>query len=91
MRIILVDSNNHDPVFMQPVYYFSITENNNSPMERTGSRIGQVSATDVDMGLNGQITYSITSRNAQGLFTIAEVKLGISRCKNFNRDRPANN
>ncbi|XP_074649083.1 cadherin-23-like [Tubulanus polymorphus] len=68
MRIQVVDVNNNDPVFTKQVYRYSVAENDAS--QQTGQFVGTVTATDRDSGLNGQINYSITSRNALGLFAI---------------------
>lgn len=64
----VIDSNNHAPVFMQPLYQFSVSEN-----ELTGQMghvVGHVLATDEDQGDNGRISYYITSRSGQDLFNM---------------------
>ena len=69
--IQLVDINDHDPVFTQHVYHFNATENDATGI--MNEVIGIVSATDLDQGMNGQVTYQITSRNAVDRFTMQNV------------------
>ncbi|XP_072006246.1 protocadherin gamma-B1-like [Engystomops pustulosus] len=54
INIIITDINDNSPVFTQDVYKVSVREN--IPVNST---ILQVSASDEDEGVNGQITYSI--------------------------------
>ncbi|XP_064628041.1 protocadherin Fat 4-like [Lineus longissimus] len=70
MKIIVVDANDNNPIFKEAVYKFSVPENDKT--NTTGQSVGEVSATDKDEGLNGEIAYQITSRNAQGLFAISQ-------------------
>ncbi|XP_056372748.1 protocadherin gamma-B5-like isoform X15 [Hyla sarda] len=59
INIIVTDFNDNSPVFTQDVYKVSVREN--IPVNST---ILQVSASDEDEGINGQITYSFsTSEN----------------------------
>lgn len=81
LRVVIIDINDHDPVFLQPLYHFSVPENDGTG--QTGHQIGQVSAVDSDGGQNGQVFYSITSRNALGLFVITQV----GRSSLGNRDQ----
>ncbi|KAE8613829.1 hypothetical protein XENTR_v10007885 [Xenopus tropicalis] len=52
----LIDCNNHAPVFTKSSYHGTFNEN--IPV---GSRILQVSASDADLGNNGNITYTLAS------------------------------
>lgn len=66
----LANANNNDPRFERSTYQFSVPEN-----DLTGQRgmlVGKVTAHDLDLGLNGKVTYSVTSRS-EDLFHIAEV------------------
>ena len=90
IKVTILDTNNHIPVFSQSVYYFSIYENDHQlaiqnnqqraapskPNSTTvGQVIGSVAAVDRDLGKNGAVTYNVTSRNARGLFVIPNVSL----------------
>ncbi|XP_068571399.1 protocadherin gamma-A5-like [Cebidichthys violaceus] len=54
--ITVLDANDNAPVFTQPTYKATVTEN--SPKETV---VATVSASDADQGLNGKITYSISN------------------------------
>ncbi|XP_030621310.1 protocadherin gamma-A11-like [Chanos chanos] len=54
--VTVLDANDNSPVFTQAVYKTSVVENS-SP----GTVISTVNATDRDRGLNGEVTYSISS------------------------------
>ncbi|XP_068570896.1 protocadherin gamma-A5-like isoform X34 [Cebidichthys violaceus] len=54
--ITVLDANDNAPVFTQPTYKATVTEN--SPK---GTVVATVSASDADQGSNGKITYSITN------------------------------
>ncbi|XP_020782759.2 putative protocadherin beta-18 [Boleophthalmus pectinirostris] len=56
IRVTVLDFNDNEPVFLQPVYKASIKEN--APL---GTLVVKVTATDADHGSNGQIMYSITN------------------------------
>ncbi|XP_062333201.1 protocadherin gamma-A11-like isoform X15 [Osmerus eperlanus] len=65
--ITVLDVNDNAPVFTQPVYKATVTEN--APK---GTVVTAVSASDADHGSNGKITYSITNiqENGRGLFEV---------------------
>ncbi|XP_047441106.1 protocadherin gamma-A4-like isoform X26 [Mugil cephalus] len=65
--ITVLDVNDNAPVFTQPIYKASITEN--APV---GTVVMTVSATDADDGSNSKITYSVSSilDDASGLFEV---------------------
>ncbi|XP_072006241.1 protocadherin gamma-B1-like [Engystomops pustulosus] len=64
INIIVTDFNDNSPVFTQDVYKVSVREN--IPVNST---ILQVSASDEDEGVNGQITYSIRTTASEILQT----------------------
>uniref|UniRef100_A0A1I8NDN4 Cadherin domain-containing protein n=1 Tax=Musca domestica TaxID=7370 RepID=A0A1I8NDN4_MUSDO len=55
----VLDANDNDPRFLRPSYEFSIEEN----MSR-GSLVGIIGATDLDLGENAAIRYSLLSANS---------------------------
>ena len=69
VRVIvnIVDANDNPPVFRHSVYNKTIYEN-----VTQGSTILQLSASDKDIGKNGEVTYAIESSSVDldGLFTI---------------------
>ncbi|XP_043982248.1 protocadherin beta-16-like isoform X37 [Gambusia affinis] len=54
--ITVLDANDNAPVFTQQIYKATVSENS-----AKGTVVTTVSASDADQGLNGKITYSITS------------------------------
>nr|XP_021520645.1 protocadherin gamma-B5-like [Aotus nancymaae] len=56
------DVNDNAPVFHQASYFVSVAENN-----PPGASIAQVSASDPDLGLNGQVFYSIVASDLEPL------------------------
>ncbi|XP_068182476.1 protocadherin gamma-A2-like [Antennarius striatus] len=67
--ITVLDVNDNAPVFTQPIYKATVTEN--SPK---GTVVSTVKASDADHGSNGRITYSITNTidDVQKIFQINE-------------------
>lgn len=65
LMIIIDDENDHDPVF-SPEYY----EANVSEDVTVGRQLLQVSATDIDIGLNGIIKYYIISGDDNNDFSL---------------------
>jgi len=65
LYIELVDENDNVPNFDEDIYNFTVVENSIS-----GVIIGRVSASDLDIGDNGNITYSIISGNTNNTFRI---------------------
>ncbi|XP_038055182.1 protocadherin-7-like [Patiria miniata] len=55
------DQNDHQPVFKQPGYQFTIPEN-----QFVNSVVGFTKATDDDAGLNAQLTYAIREADSNG-------------------------
>ena len=73
IRVRVIDVNDNDPVFDEAIYRFNTSENDAS--KKFGTFVGKVQASDRDLGMNGQITYKITSRNGEGLFAISKVSV----------------
>ncbi|XP_062986171.1 protocadherin alpha-5-like isoform X3 [Elgaria multicarinata webbii] len=62
LRISVLDANDNAPVFNQSVYKIKLFEN-----EKKGTLIISLNATDLDEGINKDITYSIRSVNPNNL------------------------
>ncbi|XP_033743635.1 protocadherin-11 X-linked-like isoform X1 [Pecten maximus] len=60
--LTIIDDNDEYPVFTQTKFNFSITENKNAD-----TLLGNLSATDKDIGMNGQVTYSLPSQHQMTL------------------------
>lgn len=54
MQVIVLDANDNLPKFAQSTYAYSIPEN-----FIPGTSIANLTATDIDSGINGEITYSL--------------------------------
>ncbi|XP_058263779.1 protocadherin gamma-A11-like isoform X12 [Hemibagrus wyckioides] len=68
VTVTVLDVNDNSPVFSQPIYRVSLSEN-----IPKGSLVVTVSATDKDKGSNGEITYSFSQnseKEAMELFNI---------------------
>ncbi|XP_054424280.1 protocadherin beta-18-like [Pteronotus mesoamericanus] len=67
VRILVLDINDNAPEFERPVYEVQVPEN--SPL---GSLVVKVSATDLDAGINGELSYSFShvSRDIRKTFEI---------------------
>ncbi|XP_053541583.1 protocadherin gamma-A2 isoform X19 [Ictalurus punctatus] len=68
ITVTVLDANDNSPVFSQPIYRVSLSEN--SPKDTV---VVTVSATDKDKGSNGEVTYSFSQssgREAIDLFSI---------------------
>lgn len=61
----VTDTNDNPPVFLESAYSFDIPEN-----AARGSRVGQVRATDPDLGMNAQLTYTVISDWANDVFSL---------------------
>lgn len=61
----VTDTNDNPPLFSESVYSFDIAEN-----EARGTKIGQISATDEDEGVNSVITYTIVSDWGNDIFSL---------------------
>ncbi|XP_050977653.1 protocadherin gamma-A11-like [Labeo rohita] len=69
IEVFVIDVNDNAPVFSQPLYDTRLSEN-----AALGTSVMKITATDVDEGANGQITYYINhlSDNTKELFKIDE-------------------
>ncbi|XP_057655100.1 cadherin-related tumor suppressor [Diorhabda carinulata] len=65
VNVEVTDTNDNPPVFLESAYSFDIPEN--APR---GSRVGQIKATDPDLGINAQLTYSVISDWANDVFSL---------------------
>ncbi|XP_069129376.1 protocadherin Fat 4-like [Argopecten irradians] len=63
--IEVIDINDHTPVFSHSNYEVSLNES-----LAVNSQFFTLTATDEDSGLNGEVTYNITSGNSEGKFGI---------------------
>ncbi|XP_029393891.1 protocadherin-23 [Mus pahari] len=68
VAVSIQDRNDNPPRFAQSVYQASVSEG-----QFYNAHVIQVSATDLDRGLNSQIEYSIVSGNQAGAFRIDEL------------------
>jgi len=69
IEVLVIDVNDNAPVFSQPLYKTRLSENS-----ALGTSVIKITATDLDEGANGQITYYINhlSDNTKELFKIDE-------------------
>lgn len=61
----VTDTNDNPPIFNEPAYSFDIPEN----AER-GYQVGIISATDLDLGSNSMISYTVISDWANDVFSL---------------------
>ncbi|XP_041653156.1 protocadherin beta-16-like [Cheilinus undulatus] len=85
--ITILDANDNAPVFTQPTYAATVSEN--SPQ---GTVITSVTASDADYGVNGRIKYSITSslNQAHSMFEINEETGEIRLTGNIDYEKARN-
>ncbi|XP_078600673.1 protocadherin Fat 4-like [Branchiostoma floridae x Branchiostoma japonicum] len=81
VNVIVGDLNDNNPVFYPVRYYASIREN-----QPSGTSVVQVSASDLDAGLNGRVTYQITRGNPDGKFTISPQSGQITTTAELDRE-----
>ncbi|XP_035515639.1 protocadherin beta-1-like [Morone saxatilis] len=67
IHVTVLDANDNAPVFTQSTYKASLMENS-----QKGTSLMTVTATDIDQGTNGLVTYSISS-NAEGILDLFEI------------------
>lgn len=65
VRITIIDVNDERPVFSQPAYSFSVTENLDP-----GAEVGTVAAHDRDKSVYGEVTYEVLPTDGSELFGI---------------------
>ncbi|XP_066303811.1 protocadherin Fat 4-like isoform X2 [Branchiostoma lanceolatum] len=58
VEVTVTDISDQDPMFQSPPYHFTVSE-----AATPGSAVGSVTATDMDVGKNGEVVYSITGDN----------------------------
>ncbi len=87
VEISLLDENDNDPIFEQEMYEAEISE-----LSVVGSIVTRVIATDEDSGSNGEIHYSISSGNDDGIFAIGARSgvISLERLVDFDALAPAN-
>lgn len=61
----VTDTNDNPPTFLENAYSFDIPEN-----AVRGSRVGQVRASDPDLGTNAHLTYTVISDWANDVFSL---------------------
>jgi hypothetical protein len=66
ISIVVRDVNDHNPTFALNNYTFAVDEG------QVGALVGQVSATDADADLNGQVKYSLSQSGDSTLFSVDE-------------------
>ncbi|NWV02478.1 PCD23 protein, partial [Ptilonorhynchus violaceus] len=80
LYLTVLDENDHSPLFAKTQYQISVTED----LEE-GSAILDLSASDEDDGLNGEVMYSLID-NTYGAFTIDKVTGSIVTTKALDRE-----
>ncbi|XP_023311979.1 cadherin-related tumor suppressor, partial [Anoplophora glabripennis] len=65
VTVEVTDTNDNLPVFLESAYSFDVPEN-----AARGSRVGQIKATDPDLGINAQLTYNVISDWANDVFSL---------------------
>ncbi|XP_014378445.1 protocadherin Fat 4 [Alligator sinensis] len=68
INITVSDVNDHTPKFSKPVYSFDIPEDTTP-----GSLVAAILATDDDSGVNGEITYTVSEDDEDGIFFLNPV------------------
>jgi protocadherin Fat 4 len=74
LRVRVTDENDNSPVFPQQQFEFTIDE----LQDGESVLVGVVNATDMDTGLNAQLTYSITNDDFGGRFLVDSTTGAIS-------------
>ncbi|NWI43216.1 PCD23 protein, partial [Picathartes gymnocephalus] len=78
--LTVLDENDHSPLFAKTQYQISVTED-----REEGSAILDLSASDEDAGLNGEVMYSLTD-DTYGAFAIDSVTGSIVTTKALDRE-----
>ncbi|XP_075785982.1 protocadherin Fat 4 [Pelodiscus sinensis] len=68
INITVSDVNDHIPKFSKPVYSFDVPEDTTP-----GSLVAAILATDDDSGINGEITYTVSEDDEDGMFFLNPV------------------
>ncbi|NXA88487.1 PCD23 protein, partial [Melanocharis versteri] len=80
LHLTVLDENDHSPLFAKTQYQISVTED----LEE-GSAVLDLSASDEDAGLNGEVTYSLID-DTYGAFAIDSVTGSIVTTKALDRE-----
>ncbi|NXC53077.1 PCD23 protein, partial [Aleadryas rufinucha] len=80
LHITVLDENDHSPLFAKTQYQISVTED-----VEEGSAILDLSASDEDDGLNGEVTYSLID-DTYGAFAINSVTGSVVTTKALDRE-----
>jgi len=86
VEFIVLDVNDNPPVFSKPSYSFSVAEN-----AAVGLNVGQLHATDADIGINTQFAFSIVngSTEAEEAFSIDPLSGVLTVALGLDRERVA--
>lgn len=85
IEITVSDVNDNKPMFTAPMYLSSIPEN-----ALIGTSVIQVSATDVDIGMNGRIRYSLVEKDIEDASFVIDPSSGVIRTnKGLDRESVA--
>ena len=69
----VLDANDNKPIFDQPIYNFTVYENNALDVNDTVMKfVGVAQATDIDDGRNGELSYRFISGNFNDAFTVSD-------------------
>ncbi|XP_038154999.1 protocadherin-20 [Cyprinodon tularosa] len=80
IRVMVEDVNDNAPLFSQSLYQLEVEENN-----EPGVTLLQVSASDVDSGLNGRVTYRL-DKGISGIFEVDSVSGLVSASVPLDRE-----
>lgn len=83
VNLTVLDENDNSPVFTN-VGNFTVVEN-----AASGTNVGSISATDSDAGSNGEVRFSITAGNEDGVFQIEPISGKITVHGKIDREKTA--
>ncbi len=83
LTIVVQDANDNPPTFSRGLYAASIREDS-----ATGASVAMPTCSDVDVGVNSEVAYSITAGNDDGKFTINNDTGLISLAETLDYDSP---
>lgn len=82
VHIHVEDINDNPPRFMRPLYEAAVPENGPA-----GTFVVKVSATDKDVGTNGNLTYTIPEGIADGMFSVDSMSGTVTTTGPLDRER----